>query len=113
MCGPSQRCCILLTPNYVRHTGHDACHGDLTFVDSILKPVSVVCLPAVCPADVCIGSRVTIGCGSAVMPGCIVGDDAVIGVRSSHCRQLSRPLTCWLAVNNDLSGLPFLRPQLD
>jgi len=41
-------------------------------------------LPARCSllgvSDVCIGSRVTIGCGSAVMPGCVVNDDAVIGV---------------------------------
>lgn len=110
MCAPSQRCCILLTPIMCGTLG--MMHA-LTFVDSILKPVSVVCLHAVCPADVCIGSRVTIGCGSAVMPGCIIGDDAVIGVRSSHCRQLSRPLTCWLAVNKDLSGLLFLRSQLD
>jgi len=31
-------------------------------------------------ADVVIGNRVTIGCGSAVMPGCVINDDAVIGV---------------------------------
>jgi acetyltransferase-like isoleucine patch superfamily enzyme len=32
-----------------------------------------------CSADVVVGSGVTIGCGSCVLPGCYIGDGATMG----------------------------------
>jgi hypothetical protein len=60
-------------------TAQPACHSldSAGHLNVMLLPRLLSCCAS---TDVVIGSRVTIGCGSAVMPGCFINDEAVIGV---------------------------------